>query len=60
LAQQWVPVDLDDVVAVLTLLTALTAKGVREENAFNEVRSMFSAYNRLSNAKSGLQEGEGD
>jgi hypothetical protein len=51
---------LDDVVAVLTLLTVLTAKGVREENAFNEVRSMFSAYNRLSNAKSGLQEGEGD
>jgi len=33
------------------------ADGERKENTFNEVRSMFSVYNRLSNAKSGLQEG---
>ena len=30
LAQQWVPVDLDDVVAVLTLPTVLTADGGKE------------------------------
>ena len=43
----------------LTLLTALTADGESKENAVNEVRSMFSAYNRISNAEGGAQEVEG-